>query len=75
MITTQEALKMATAYDFINIIRPTHDRTSCDDKNRNNSFYSRNGKSWHGRCTRCMWLDIADGKAIPDGFDSDDCYG
>ncbi len=63
------------ALDFINIMRPEHDRTSCDDTNRNNSFYSRNGETWHGRCTRCMWLDIADGVEIPKDLDPTDCFG
>lgn len=64
-----------TAIEFVNIMRPEHDRTSCSDEYRANSFYSRNGKTWHGRCTRCMWLDITDGAAIPEKFDHTDCFG
>ena len=66
---------MLTALEFINIITPDHDRISCDDDNRNNSLYSRNGKTWHGRCTRCVYLDIAHGVAVPYDFDSSEYKG
>ena len=66
---------MLTSIELINILRPTHDRTSCDDDNRNNSFGSMRIGTWHGRCTRCMWLDLADGIEVPKEFDGEDCYG
>ena len=61
--------------DFINIIKPEHDRTSCSDSDIANGFYSRNGQTWHGRCTRCMYLEIADNGYCPSDFDPDECYG
>ncbi|RZI60701.1 MAG: hypothetical protein EOP14_00270 [Pseudomonas sp.] len=63
-----------SARELVDILKPDHDRTSCSDKNRNNSFGSRGGK-WHGRCTRCMWLDLADGQAVPKDFDPEECFG
>lgn len=66
---------MMTALEFINIIRPEHDRTSCSDEYRANSFGTRRSESWHGRCTRCMWLDIADGVELPKDFDHEECFG
>ena len=62
------------ALDLLNIIQPEHDRTSCSDIDRNNSFGSR-GVEWYGRCTRCMWLDLADGVEPPEGFDPDRAFG
>ena len=43
------------ALELVNIIRPEHDRTSCDDKNLNNGFYSNSGFT---RCARCTLLQI-----------------
>lgn len=63
------------ALEFVNIIRPEHDRTSCNDENLNNGFYSRNGETWHGRCTRCMYLEIIKEGYAPPDFDSYDCFG
>jgi hypothetical protein len=63
------------ALEFINLIRPNHDRKHCDDERLNNGFFSRNGETWHGRCARCMWLQIAAGEPLPEGFDADECYG
>jgi hypothetical protein len=63
------------ALEFINIVRPEHDRTSCNDENLNNGFHSKNGsKSWHGRCTRCIALEISQGKEIPSDFDASDFW-
>jgi len=59
------------AIDFINIIQPEHDRTSCDDENTNNGFFSK-GTSWYGRCTRCMYLEIIKGNKLPEGFDHEE---
>ena len=54
-----------TAKEFVDIIVPEHNRTSCSDEDKNNGFYSRNCEGY-GRCTRCMWLEIIDGVDIPD---------
>lgn len=68
--------KEMTAKELIDILRPEHDRTSCSDEDRNNSFYSRLGHpDWYGRCTRCMWLDIADGVELPEDFDPELAFG
>lgn len=67
---------MLMARELVDILRPEHDRTSCSDETRNNSFYTRNGSpDWHGRCTRCMWLDLADGEGLPEGFDPEEAFG
>jgi hypothetical protein len=63
------------AIDFINLICPEHTRTSCSDKDQNNGFYSRNGDTWHGRCTRCMYLEIIENGGVPKGFIPDECQG
>ena len=55
---------MKTAKELLDFIYPEHDRTSCDDNDRNNSFYSRNEQGY-GRCTRCMYLDLLDGVEVP----------
>lgn len=62
------------AIEFLNIIRPEHDRTSCSDDNLDNGFYSR-GDKWYGRCTRCMYLEILRDGVTPDGFAPDECQG
>ena len=54
-----------TIKEFINLIAPTHGRTTCDDNNINNGFYSRNKKGY-GRCYRCNLLCIEKGKPIPE---------
>lgn len=58
-----------TARDLVDLICPEHDRTSCSDekhaKGHGNGFGTRAGNTWHGRCTRCMYLDILNGD-IPD---------
>ena len=63
------------AKEFIDIIKPEHDRDSCSDEKLNNGFYSRNGRDWYGRCTRCMYLEIAEKGEIPVGFDGELCTG
>jgi hypothetical protein len=68
-------LSEMTALEFINVIRPTHDRTSCSDTSLDNGFYSRTGRTWHGRCTRCMYLEILKDKGVPESFDPQECYG
>lgn len=57
-----------TAREFIDIIKPQHDRSSCDDDNLNNGFYSYNGKTWHCMCKRCMYLEIENQVEIPADF-------
>ena len=58
------------AIEYINLTLPNHDRTSCSDNETNNGFYSRTGDSWHGRCQRCMALEIIRGQEkIPKDFD------
>ncbi|WP_439132502.1 hypothetical protein [Polaribacter sp.] len=57
-------------------MRPEHDRTSCSDDDLNNGFHSRGDGTWHGRCTRCMWLEIAkDEQDLPEGFNYEECEG
>lgn len=63
------------ALEFLNIIAPNHDRTSCNDNQLHNGFRSRNGESWHGRCKRCMYLEILRGEPLPEGFDPEQCQG
>jgi len=62
--------------EFINLIKPDHDRTSCSDSDTNNGFRSRTGDSWHGRCTKCMMLQIARGEEkIPNDYNQDEFNG
>lgn len=61
--------------EFLNIICPNHGRTSCNDDDLNNGFYSYIGhESWHGRCTRCILLQIINGEEIPEDFDPEGLY-
>ena len=51
------------AIEFLNIILPEHDRTSCSDEDITNGFWSMYGTEsgkdkWMGRCRRCMALQI-----------------
>jgi hypothetical protein len=64
-----------TALDLLNIIEPEHGRTSCDDEHLENGFYSRNGETWHGRCRRCMLLEILKDGYTPTDFDPSECEG
>lgn len=59
------------ALDFINIIQPEHDRNSCSDENTENGFYSANGQTWHGRCVRCMFLELIKGE-VPKDFNPEE---
>ena len=64
------------ALELVNIVFPEHGRTSCSDDDLNNGFYSRCDGTWHGRCTRCMWLEIAkDEQDLPEGFNYEECEG
>ncbi len=59
-----------TAREFIDLVVPEHGRTSCSDEDRSNGFFTRgNGDKWHGRCTRCMYLEILDEGVVPKGFE------
>lgn len=64
-----------TAKEFIDLMMPNHGRSSCSDEDPQNCFYSRNGETWHGRCTRCMYLQIIREKEVPTGFNPDECQG
>jgi hypothetical protein len=66
------------ALEFLNIILPEHDRTSCSDEDLQNGFWSRRGYNdkgdWQGRCRRCMSLQIIDkDEDVPKGVDLSDC--
>lgn len=63
------------ALEFIDLVYPEHDRTSCSDEDINNGFRSRTGASWHGRCTRCMYLEIIKNGTVPEGFVPGECNG
>lgn len=58
-----------TALEFLNIIRPEHDRISCqnNDEHPINGFGTA-GDDWHGRCVRCMYLEIIAGIELPHSF-------
>jgi len=60
-----------TAKELIDILQPEHGRTSCSDNNLCNGFYSAGGKRGdlgHGRCSRCMLLEILNGEEVPKDF-------
>ena len=68
------------AIDFLNMILPEHDRTSCSDREINNGFYSLyigyndGSKKWQGRCRRCMALQIINkDEDVPKNTDLSDC--
>jgi hypothetical protein len=66
------------AIEFLNIILPEHDRTSCDDNEIQNGFWSSYGYNeegkWQGRCRRCMALQIINkDEDLPKGTDLSDC--
>jgi hypothetical protein len=63
------------ALKFINLVVPEHDRTSCSDTDISNGFFTRNCETWHGRCKRCMYLQVLEGKELPDGFNDFECVG
>lgn len=44
------------ALTLINIIRPEHNRTSCNDDDLNNGFYT--ARCGQYRCSRCALLQI-----------------
>jgi len=56
------------ALEFINIVEPEHSRTSCSDTDLQNGFYSQDGKSYHCRCKRCMYLEVLNGIEIPEDY-------
>jgi hypothetical protein len=60
------------ALEFINIIRPEHDRTSCSDEDTSNSFYfdEEEEKQERSRCIRCSLLEVANRKEpLPSYFE------
>lgn len=63
------------AKELIDLIMPLHQRASCSDENICNGFYTLTGESWHGRCTRCMYLEVINGSPIPEGFEQYECVG
>jgi hypothetical protein len=69
--------KEKTAIELLNIIYPRHDRSSCNDDNLDNGFYSRNSDGF-GRCTRCMHIELISGEDMPpkvkEAHDSGDSY-
>lgn len=64
-----------TGREFLDLIAPNHDRTSCSDKDVCNGYYTRNGETWHGRCRRCMLLETLKTGKVPPGYDQDECNG
>lgn len=67
--------KEMTAKEFIDMIVPEHGRTSCSDEDVSNGLFSRDGKNWHGRCSRCLLLDILKDGKVPDEFEFYECNG
>lgn len=66
------------AIEFLNIVQPEHDRTSCSDDNIQNGFWSlygyNNDNKWQGRCRRCIGLQIINNdEDVPKGVDLSDC--
>lgn len=64
-----------TAKQLIDLILPEHERTSCSDDNIENGFYSRNGETWHGRCSRCMMLEILKSGKLPAYYEYSEALG
>jgi hypothetical protein len=61
------------ARTLIDMICPTHGRTSCNDENLNNGFWTSSSDTWHGRCRRCMLLELVRGSdGVPANFDPHD---
>lgn len=77
MTPTQEQTvkEKMSAREFIDLIMPEHDRSSCSDDNISNGFFTRDGRNWYGRCTRCMYLEIIKDGFVPEGFIPDECRG
>tara|TARA_R110000782_G_scaffold220705_1_gene307929 strand:+ start:255 stop:464 length:210 start_codon:yes stop_codon:yes gene_type:complete len=66
------------AFEFLNIVLPEHDRTSCSDDDVQNGFWSSygyiKGGNWQGRCRRCVALQIInEDEDVPKGVDLSDC--
>ncbi len=57
-----------TSNEFVDKIRPEHDRTTCDDERLVNGFGSGDSDD-DFRCLRCALMEIANGsKEPPDLF-------
>lgn len=57
---------MKTALELINVIAPTHQRTTCDPSNgwEKNAFFNEMGYS---RCVRCALLHYVEQEEFPYG--------
>lgn len=55
------------ATSWIDTLAPEHDRISCADDNRTNSFYTGSVGPMP-RCKRCALLDLMEGRPFPDGI-------
>lgn len=59
--------------DFINIICPEHDRTSCSDEDLNNGFFIDDfgtvDLKYRVRCKRCAYLQVARGEVGKEKFE------
>jgi hypothetical protein len=51
-----------TSKELIDLIAPQHDRTSCNDNELGNGFYSNSGNT---RCGRCSLLQILKEGRLP----------
>lgn len=62
---------MKLTKEFVDTVKPEHDRISCDDNNLNNGLGSAGHWGRTGpRCTRCGLLEIVEihNGIIPDNF-------
>ena len=59
-----------TTVEFLNIIQPEHDRTSCSDKDIQNGFYIEDdgtvNKKYPPRCRRCAYLEVITREVNPE---------
>lgn len=75
MLKKELSMKEDGVKKFLDKIVPDHDRVSCSDDDVSNGFFTRNGETWHGRCKRCMYLEIIEGRELPEGFNDFECEG
>ena len=60
------------AKEFVDIICPTHDRSSCSDEDLQNGFYSNDHFT---RCARCTLLSVIRDRSLPKSHEfSISCY-
>lgn len=64
-----------TVLQFINKICPEHTRSSCSDDDYciTNWLYSRD-EIWHGRCGRCVLLELAAWEEMPEWLKEDGAH-